>query len=253
MSTFCSRDSHPTTAGHRLVCARDARSDPRLTTLCTAIPGVSFVVRPPPPPSDGNHYIDCYSCPLGGACNSLGAVTASPGYWGGGLPRVTFVVCPVGYCCTGDDTWPCNSISACAGFRRGALCGACADGYVEAVGTVSCVPVEQCDRDLPLFWTLLALGVGVAAAIQLAVVSDVWCPSRNFPKGKLKLMIYFFQVCTVVCVTVLGASACCCHSGSYRLVFMEFPAMPPLSPSLSSASQRHSLLPYLPVSLFPSR
>jgi hypothetical protein len=74
------------------------------------------------------------------------------------------------------------------------LCGQCLDGYVEAVGSVACVPVTQCDSDVVLLWPLFVVGIMIAAALQLAVVSDVWCPSRSFPRGKVKLMIYFFQV-----------------------------------------------------------
>ena len=77
----------------------------------------------------------------------------------------------------------------------GRLCGDCDTGYVEAIGSIACVPQSQCDGDRPVVWTVAVVGVIAAACAQLAVVSDVWLPSKRFPSSKLKLTIYFLQVC----------------------------------------------------------
>ncbi len=68
------------------------------------------------------------------------------------------------------------------------------DGFVESIGSSHCVSVSHCAKDKPGFWTLYAFAALIAAVLQLSLVSDVWCPSRGFPKGKIKLVAYFFQV-----------------------------------------------------------
>ena len=142
----------------------------------------------------------CRPCPLGGQCGADGGVVATPGYWGGanGDGTVTLVLCPTGYCCDGDDdassVWPCAAIGVCGGNRVGRLCGDCRPGYVESIGSPVCVPVGQCADDRPVLWTVGAVGVLLAALVQLVLVSDVWLPAQRFPSGKMKLAVYFFQV-----------------------------------------------------------
>ena len=127
-------------------------------------------------------------------------VTAAPGYWGGGTPNVTFLLCPSGYCCDGDATsrWPCSGVSACAGHRVGRLCGDCEQGYVVGLGSALCVSQARCGGDQAVVWSLLALGVLAAALLQLCVVSNVFgyssAQASVTPSMKVKVAIYYYQV-----------------------------------------------------------
>jgi hypothetical protein len=105
----------------------------------------------------------CLACPQGGLCTG-GTVVATPGYWGqpDGNDTVTFAVCPAGYCCTGDGRWPCSAAAVCGGNRGGVLCGACAPGYVESLGSAQCAPVADCGRTGTIRCCMLAWGVCVS-------------------------------------------------------------------------------------------
>ena len=136
----------------------------------------------------------CNSCPFGGTCAN-GAVRAQPGYWGAlnDSGVVSFALCPSGYCC--DSPVSCTSYSSCAGARIGTLCGDCAAGFVEAMGSTLCVHKSACAEDKAVFWPLFTLGMFADAVIQLAFVSDVWNPSSAKPDATIKCLLYFFQVC----------------------------------------------------------
>ncbi len=156
-------------------------------------------------PGDSTAF-PCLPCPDGGRCLS-GALVASAGHWGAVVaprvppasasspsPTVVFALCPEAYCCDGTPTWPCDTINACGGRRIGVLCGDCPSGYVESVGSAVCVEEGQCAKDAAVVWSFLVVGLVVAAVLQLAVVSDVWFPSKDAPSARLKLVIYFAQV-----------------------------------------------------------
>jgi hypothetical protein len=141
----------------------------------------------------------CQPCPEGAVCAD-GAVTAAPGYWGAvdnGTASVSLVPCPKGYCCPAS---PCASVGDCAGNRVGVLCGDCAPGFVEGLGSPACVPTPACPRDAGLIWSVLVLGTLASAALQVTFVSGVWL-ARGPPTGKMKLVIYFAQV--RVCVSLV--------------------------------------------------
>ena len=144
-------------------------------------------------PNSANTF-PCLPCPDGGLCPG-GTVKATTGRWGAADSDgvVSLALCPPGYCCSSTDG-VCASVDGCDGSRTGMLCGACLPGFVEGIGASACVPVGQCGKDLPAVWTCVVVGVLFAAFAQLAIVSDVWFPSRAFPAGKLKLFVYFFQV-----------------------------------------------------------
>jgi hypothetical protein len=138
----------------------------------------------------------CLPCPVGGVCAG-GVVGAIPGYWGAPdvtPPNASFAVCPAGYCCDGSATWPCTGLSPCGGHRTGALCGECAPGYVDSVGSAVCAATSACATDKVVFWSLVAGGEVLAAILQLTVVSGVWLPSVVRPSENMKLAIYFAQV-----------------------------------------------------------
>ncbi len=140
----------------------------------------------------------CLPCPVGGVCAG-GVVGATPGYWGAAdvaspSLSVSFTVCPAGYCCDGSAASPCVGLSPCGGHRAGALCGDCAPGHVESVGSAQCVPASACGPDSAVLWVVVVMGGVIAAVLQLTVVSGVWLPSGLHPSGKMKLAIYFAQV-----------------------------------------------------------
>ncbi len=143
----------------------------------------------------------CLPCPVGGVCVD-GAPVATPGFWGAAndnapdlLPNASFAVCPAGYCCDGSEAWPCVGMGPCAGHRDGPLCSDCQPGYVASLGSAQCVPVASCVSDKPVLWVVVAVGELVAAVLQLTVVSGVWTSSSTAPTGRMKLLIYFVQVC----------------------------------------------------------
>ncbi len=118
-------------------------------------------------------------------------------------------LCPGGYCCDGTPVWPCTSVSSCGGHRVGRLCGDCAPGYVEAVGSAACAPVHTCDRDQGVVWPVIVLALLASAVLQLTFVSGVWAPAPGFPTGKMKLILYFFQVGGVEVFVPWPRRVCC--------------------------------------------
>jgi hypothetical protein len=141
----------------------------------------------------------CLLCPTGGVCTD-GVAAATPGYWGAGdtAPSigVSFALCPTGYCCDGSTSWPCTGMGPCTGHRAGVLCGDCAEGFVETVGSAQCTAASQCASDKVVLWSLIAAGELLSAILHLTVVSGVWLPSKQRPSGKMKLAIFFAQVVT---------------------------------------------------------
>jgi hypothetical protein len=47
-------------------------------------------------------------------------------------------------------------------------------------------------------WAAVGIAMVADAFLQLLVVSDVWFPSRSFPTGSFKFMIYFSQMVALV-------------------------------------------------------
>ncbi len=149
----------------------------------------------------------CLPCPTGGQCLTSG-VAANPGFWGAAdnsTGVVSFVGCPSGYCCAQA---PCGGMGVCAGNRVGGLCGACEPGYVEGLGSPDCVPAASCAGDAAPTWVALVAGILVAAALQVTTVSGVWL-AAGVPTGKMKLVIYFAQVCVCGQEGGGGLHACC--------------------------------------------
>ena len=143
-----------------------------------------------------DNNVSCLPCPIGGVCQ-LGNVAAAAGWWGAAdaAGAVSFAPCPDGYCC---DSEGCAGVDACVGHRDGPLCGGCAAGFVHGVGAADCVADADCGRDSGVVAAVLAAVAVVDAVLQLAVVSDVLLPARDYPTGKLKLLVYFFQVRALV-------------------------------------------------------
>lgn len=137
----------------------------------------------------------CEKCPPGGQC-SADNILAVAGQWGAPSADgvVTFARCPPGYCC-GARAWPCTERSSCAGNRHGQLCGDCLPGFVESIGSEQCVAVSTCTMTGKAAIVGVSFVVFIAAAlVQLVPVSGVWMPSKTFPSGKAKLVVFFAQV-----------------------------------------------------------
>jgi hypothetical protein len=144
-------------------------------------------------------------------------VVAMPGYWGAvdvAAGTVAFAVCPGGYCCSsingssgssGSSGGTCAFMDSCAQGRQGPLCGSCAPGHVATLGGPGCAPVGACSgARLAWVWALVVMALLISAALQFTVVSGVWFGSPRLPTGKMKLVIYFLQVGSGVCVRVCG-------------------------------------------------
>lgn len=76
----------------------------------------------------------------------------------------------------------------------GPLCGDCAPGYVESLGSPYCRAVDRCEEDKRVMWPGIAVGLLVSAFMQLTFVSGVWLVGKGVPTAKMKVVIYFTQV-----------------------------------------------------------
>lgn len=111
---------------------------------------------------------------------------------------MTFIRCPDGYCCIGDEStdWPCTSIASCGGNREGRLCGRCMSGFSEAYGTLACVPNERCN-EIGMFLGIVVLGATVVGALML-VKSGYWqlqiLKANRINTGVISICVYYTQV-----------------------------------------------------------
>ena len=83
-------------------------------------------------------------------------------------------------------------INSCRGHRSGPLCGDCAAGFTEALGSSDCVSVAHCDSDKRVVYAVMIAGVFLAAGFLL-VASGVWLPSTSSDSGIPQLLVYYFQ------------------------------------------------------------
>jgi hypothetical protein len=155
-------------------------------------------------PNQVDNY-PCRECPLGGVCTQQG-VFASRDYWGANNSEgeVSFALCPSGYCTAlaADSNGslqqaalvPTGVQNSCGGSRVGVLCGDCAAGTVETLGSPVCVPVTTCKRDKRLIWPVLVAALFLSAGIQLLFVSGVWAAGKKPVSATFKLTLYFLQV-----------------------------------------------------------
>ncbi len=128
------------------------------------------------------NILPCLSTPC---VDSVGALPLTP-------PPPTIPFPP-----SDNGKWPCSSYNSCGGNRGGVLCGECLPGFVESLGSATCAALSQCGNDGSIVWPMIVITLLVAAIMQLAVVSDVWAPSNTYPSGKMKMVIYFSQVCAL--------------------------------------------------------
>ena len=183
----------------------------------------------------------CLSCPLGGQCSG-GAIIASQGHWGGGFPVVTFATCPSGYCCDSESS--CDGVAPCSGNRQGPLCGDCAPGFVESVGSAACVSRSRCASDIPLAWALFAIG-SLLAAVLLLVMADVWCPSRRPAGGHIRPLMYFLQMAQFVQIPAMSSPV----AAAFEALLSVFRLQLPFTSSHPGLCASHHLTALLKVQL----
>ncbi len=93
---------------------------------------------------------NCISCPFGGDCPG-NALKSKPNFWGYKTDdRISFIQCPVGFCCSNSENLPCLTYNQCSGNRTGTLCGSCNEGYTVSLMSNNCIRNDQCDASW--FW-----------------------------------------------------------------------------------------------------
>jgi hypothetical protein len=178
-----------------------------LTYACSACPRNTY--NPTPPAlgaantNNTNSIIGvCQVCPYGSNCTG-GAMVATRGFWGddGSSSGGTLGAfrCPADYCC---DTEPCGSIDGCVGNRGGALCGECAPGFAQTIGSAACRAVSECGGTDAAWFVPGALLLALLFALyarksQLGAASD-------WPLNAVQLAAYFYQMAQLLPV---GSSA----------------------------------------------
>lgn len=147
---------------------------------------------------NATHQVVCEDCPYGGECSRGAAdVRGLPGFFGvsepaanntnsNAPPGVLFTACPPGYCSAALHPWD----ESCAPHRQGRLCGECAPGFSQVVGSSQCAPDAQCSA---LAW-MLPLSVALAA-LWLAVALREQTAGRE---GTLQVAVYFVNVAALL-------------------------------------------------------
>jgi hypothetical protein len=139
-------------------------------------------------------------CPYGGACSSAGVVARS-GFWGGSSStavwQLVFFRCPSGFCCDGSVV-PCDSIDRCAGNRSGWLCGGCALGFAQTIGSTACRAEAQCGGADAGWFVLGALLL--AALFAFYARKTQAGGGSGFPLNAINTTLYFYQVAQLLSV-----------------------------------------------------
>lgn len=113
-----------------------------------------------------HHDIKCLECPYGGRCEQ--GISAVPNFWGFiDGSTVQFQHCPKGYCC-GNTL--CRSFNTCAIHRGGRLCGACEEGFSEAMFSSECVHNKYCNSNY--LWPVV-ISSGILYALFLLFQKDM--------------------------------------------------------------------------------
>jgi hypothetical protein len=169
----------------------------------------------------------CAPCPHGGNCSGGSNVAAVPGFWGSNSSSssnssavsLTFVRCPSGYCCDGAVTaaTPCISIGGCAGNRNGTLCGECALGFAQTIGSVACRIATECGgTDAALFVP------GALLLATLFVLYALHAPAGGggggFPLNAIQPTIYYYQMAQLLPVgTPMGGAVLSLLAGLFNM------------------------------------
>jgi hypothetical protein len=168
-----------------------------LAYLCSACPRNTYN---PTPSTLGATNINntnatigvCQVCPYGSNC-TRGAMVATRGFWGDDGSSSSGLLsafrCPAGYCC---DTEPCSSINGCAGNRGGVLCGECAPGFAQTIGSASCRDISECGGASAAWFVPGALLL--AALFALYARKSQLGASIDWPLNAVQPVAYFYQM-----------------------------------------------------------
>ena len=83
--------------------------------------------------------VECFKCPSGGNCNY--GIISNSNFWGyrtQSTKHIAFLPCPSGYCCSHANTM-CTSYNTCKYGRKGILCGACKDNFIQSFSSDGCI------------------------------------------------------------------------------------------------------------------
>ena len=142
----CDKDRYTFQAGSVILGWRSTEDEPKVLSSNRTIPS-------------------CLNCPAGANCDQF--IKALPNHWGfrNLNDDVTMLRCPIGYCCTGNDT--CKSIDSCSEGRKGILCGTCDQNLTESLLTSKCISVKHCSRRLvTMFYILGAMVYGIGLILM---------------------------------------------------------------------------------------
>ncbi len=86
------------------------------------------------------------------------------------------------------------------------LCCANDVRFVEAIGSLACIPQRACDHDIPVFWSIAVVVELVVAVVQLTLVSNVYSfklatmttSMGGVTSSRIKIMVYYAQVRPIV-------------------------------------------------------
>ena len=144
----------------------------------------------------------CTDCPYGGSCHGADNISAAAGFWGDARQNLSFSRCPSGYCCGGRAT-PCVIIDGCAGNRGGVLCGSCAKGFVQTVGSTACRATAECgSADAVWFMPGAVLLASLFALYARKSQTDGSC---GFPLNSVSITAFYYQMAQLLPVGVTTA------------------------------------------------
>jgi hypothetical protein len=108
---------------------------------------------------------------------------------------LTFARCPSGYCCDGGATaaTPCVSIDGCASNRSGALCGGCALGFAQTIGSAVCRAAAECGG-VDTAWFVLGTLLLAALFALYALHASAGGSGGGFPLNAIQPTIYYYQM-----------------------------------------------------------
>ena len=166
----------------------------------------------------GSMDLKCLECPYGGQCTGF-ELKAKPNYWGYKYNgQITFQQCPLGYCCTGSDIYPCTTYDICLGKRNGRLCGTCEEGYSLSAMSNQCVPNVECNASW--LWpvgTIAAVGYmlwytfkddilnfppKLVVTISTLMGSNIQSDSEDIDKEYFGILTYFIQAALMMRLSV---------------------------------------------------